>query len=39
MFLERLMRAGPLAALLIAKSIAVLLVAVALKFKRPRWSS
>lgn len=35
-FLGRLMRAGPLAALLIAKIIAVLLVAVALRFKRPR---
>jgi hypothetical protein len=36
MFLGRLMHAGPLAALLIAKIFAVLLVAVALKFKRPR---
>jgi hypothetical protein len=36
MFLGRLMRAGPVAALLIAKIIAVLLVAIALKFKRPR---
>jgi hypothetical protein len=36
MFLGRLMRAGPLAALLIAKIIAVLLVSVALRFKRPR---
>ena len=36
MFLSRLMRAGPVAALLIAKIIAVLLVALALKFKRPR---
>ena len=36
MFLGRLMRAGPLAALLIAKIIAVLLVAVAMKFRRPR---
>ena len=36
MFLGRLMRAGPVAALLIAKIIAVLLVAMALKFKRPR---
>jgi hypothetical protein len=35
-FLGRLMRVGPLAALLIAKIIAVLLVAIALKFKRPR---
>jgi hypothetical protein len=35
-FLGRLMRAGPLGALLIAKIIAVLLVAIALKFKRPR---
>jgi hypothetical protein len=36
MFLGRLMRAGPVAALLIAKIMAVLLVAVALRFKRPR---
>jgi hypothetical protein len=36
MFLGRLMRAGPLAALLIGKVIAVLLVCIALKFKRPR---
>lgn len=36
MFLGRLMRAGPVAALLIAKIIAVLLVSVAIKFKRPR---
>ena len=36
MFLGRLMRAGPVAALLIAKIIAVLLVAMAIKFKRPR---
>ena len=36
MFLGRLMRAGPVAALLIAKIIAVLLVAIAMKFKRPR---
>jgi hypothetical protein len=36
MFLGRLMRAGPLAALLIAKIIAVLLVAMAIRFKRPR---
>ena len=35
-FLGRLMRAGPVAALLIAKIIAVLLVAIAVKFKRPR---
>ena len=35
-FLAHLMRAGPLAALLIAKIFAVLLVALALKFKRPR---
>jgi hypothetical protein len=36
MFLGRLMRAGPVAALLIAKILAVLLVAVAMRFKRPR---
>jgi hypothetical protein len=36
LFLGRLMRAGPLAALLIAKIIAILLVAMALRFKRPR---
>lgn len=36
MFLGRLMRAGPVAALLIAKITAVLLVAVAMRFKRPR---
>jgi hypothetical protein len=36
MFLGRLMRAGPVAALLISKIIAVLLVAVAMRFKRPR---
>jgi hypothetical protein len=36
MFLGRLMRAGPVAALLIAKIIAVLLVSVAMRFKRPR---
>ena len=36
MFLGRLMRAGPVAALLIAKIMAVLLVAVAMRFKRPR---
>ncbi len=36
MFLGQLMRVGPVAALLIAKIMAVLLVATALKFKRPR---
>ncbi len=36
MFLGRLMRIGPVAALLIAKIIAVLLVTIAMKFKRPR---
>jgi hypothetical protein len=36
MFLGRLMRVGPVAALLIAKIIAVLLVAIAMRFKRPR---
>ena len=36
MFLGQLMRVGPVAALLIAKIMAVLLVAAALKFKRPR---
>ena len=36
MFLGRLMRAGPVAALLIAKIIAVLLVAMAMRYKRPR---
>ena len=36
LFLGRLMSTGPLAALLIAKIIAVLLVAMALRFKRPR---
>jgi hypothetical protein len=36
LFLGRLMRAGPLAALLIGKIIAVLLVTMAMKFKRPR---
>ena len=36
MFLGRLMKAGPVAALLISKILAVTLVAVALKFKRPR---
>jgi cobalamin synthase len=35
-FLERLMRAGPVAGLLIGKIVAVVLVALALKFKRPR---
>jgi hypothetical protein len=35
-FIGRLMRTGPIAALLIAKILAVALVAVALKFKRPR---
>src|SRR5215471_17098658 len=35
-FVGGLMRVGPVAALLIAKIIAVLLVAMALKFKRPR---
>ena len=35
-FLGRLMRAGPVAALLISKIIAVLLVAMAMRFKRPR---
>ena len=35
-FLVRLMRAGPLAALLIAKIIAILLVNMALRFKQPR---
>ena len=35
-FLGRLMRVGTMAALLIAKIIAVLLVAIALKFRRPR---
>jgi hypothetical protein len=35
-FLGRLMRVGPLAALLIGKIIAVLLVTMALRFKRPR---
>lgn len=36
MFLSRLMRAGPVAALLISKLIAVVLVTLAIKFKRPR---
>src|SRR5690348_5907225 len=35
-FIGRLMQVGPVAALLIAKIFAVLLVALALKFKRPR---
>ena len=35
-FIGRLMHAGPVAALLIAKLFAVLLVAAALQFKRPR---
>jgi hypothetical protein len=35
-FLSRLMRLGPLAALLISKIFAVFLVAVALRVKRPR---
>src|SRR5215475_6691232 len=35
-FIGRLMHAGPLAALLIAKIFAVFLVAAALKFNRPR---
>lgn len=35
-FLGSLMKVGPVAALLIAKIIAVLLVAIALKYKRPR---
>jgi len=35
-FVGRLMRAGPMAALLIAKILAVAMVALALKFKRPR---
>ena len=35
LFIGRLMQVGPVAALLIAKIFAVLLVAVALKFKRP----
>ena len=34
-FLGRLMRAGPLGALLIAKIIAVMLVAIAMRFERP----
>jgi len=35
-FVSRLMGVGPVAALLLAKILAVLLVSVALKFKRPR---
>ena len=35
-FIGRLMRVGPIAALLIAKIFAVLLVATAMKFNRPR---
>jgi hypothetical protein len=35
-FIGRLMQVGPFAALLIAKLFAVLLVAAALRFKRPR---
>jgi len=35
-FLSRLMNLGPVAALLIAKILAVALVAMALKMKRPR---
>ena len=36
MFIGRLMQAGPVAGLLISKIMAVLLVATAMKFKRPR---
>ena len=36
MFLGKLMSVGPVAALLIAKIIAVLLVTIAMKMKRPR---
>ena len=36
LFLGNLMKVGPVAALLIAKIIAVLLVATALKYKKPR---
>ena len=36
MFIGRLMQVGPVAALLIAKLFAVLLVAAAMRFKRPR---
>jgi hypothetical protein len=35
-FVSRLMNTGPVAALLIAKIIAVLLVTLALRFQRPR---
>src|SRR5215471_7299757 len=35
-FIGRLMQVGPVAALLIAKIFAVLLMATAMKFKRPR---
>jgi hypothetical protein len=35
-FVARLMQIGPVAALLIAKILAVLLVTLALRFKRPR---
>jgi len=35
-FVARLMRIGPVAALLIAKILAVALVSLALRFKRPR---
>jgi hypothetical protein len=37
LFIGRLMHAGPIAALLIAKIFAVLLVAMALRFQRPRF--
>jgi hypothetical protein len=36
LFVERLMHAGPVAALLLAKILAVALVAIALKLRRPR---
>ena len=36
LFLANLMRVGPVAALLIAKILAVFLVAVAMRYKRPR---
>jgi hypothetical protein len=36
LFLGNLMRVGPVAALLIAKILAVFLVAVAMKYRRPR---
>ena len=36
MFLGKLMSVGPVAALLLAKIIAVMLVAIAMKVKRPR---